>query len=155
MSMEILVLSDERLATMADWQRAIDAEGFALVLSEKATFAALSGFLPARWDKTPTGFECEHDDAREVMAVYASVNFGHEWKYALAFRWASDLRECMAAFMAAVAYARATHGIVFDPQESEILTPQQASEVTRGMAKDLPEIERSLLAVAKKFAPGS
>ena len=46
MAMEIFALSDRRLNSIAEWQRAIDAEGFALQLSGETPFAQLSRFLP-------------------------------------------------------------------------------------------------------------
>jgi hypothetical protein len=48
MSMEIYVVSDEQLGSIAEWQRAIDAGNFALELSVERLFSALKGFLPAR-----------------------------------------------------------------------------------------------------------
>ena len=48
MAMEFFVLSDRRLASIAEWQQAITAEGFQLLLSTETPFEALNGFLPAQ-----------------------------------------------------------------------------------------------------------
>jgi hypothetical protein len=43
--------------------------------------------------------------------------------------------------MAATAYARATSGVVFDPQEGELFDPDEALEVTRDIEKSRPGME--------------
>jgi hypothetical protein len=60
MAMELYVLSDQRLSSIAEWQQAIDAEGFALQLSRETPLDAVDGFLPAQLNREPTGFECNH-----------------------------------------------------------------------------------------------
>jgi len=47
MSIEIFVLSDRRLGTIEEWQKAIDAEGFDLRLDVSRPIEDLSGYLPA------------------------------------------------------------------------------------------------------------
>jgi hypothetical protein len=54
---QIFVLSDRRLGAIAEWQQAIDAEGFDLRL-----FEDLSGHLPAHRGEQHAGFECGHWD---------------------------------------------------------------------------------------------
>src|SRR5258708_2916008 len=138
MSMEIHCLSDRQLNSIAGWQQAIDAEGFALQLSTTRSFQNLNGFLPVRSGKTETGFECYHDDAPELLIEYDDIDFGHPWEFALSFRWGGTFSACVAAYMAAAAYAKATDGVVFDTEEGQILTPQRAVDYARQMEKDLP-----------------
>ncbi len=138
MSMEIHCLSDRQLDSIVDWQRAIDAQGFALELSNACPFRSLKGFLPAQSGATETGFECFHDDPAELLVAYDFIDFGHPWKFALSFRWGGNLSACLAAYMAAAAYAKATDGVVFDPEEGQILTPQTAAECARQMETELP-----------------
>ena len=47
MSMEICVFSDLRPDSLSNWQKALDAEGFALRLSGDQPIAGISGFLSA------------------------------------------------------------------------------------------------------------
>jgi hypothetical protein len=115
MSMEIYVLSDQRLAAIQDWQNALDAEGLTLRLSDGRPFDALQGYLPAWWGDKRAGFECDHWPAAELIAEYPQIDFGCSWKHALAFRWGADLDACQGAYMAAAAYAVATDGVLFDP----------------------------------------
>ena len=153
MAMEIHVLSDRRLASIAEWQRAIDAEGFPLRLSSGVQFDTAQGFLPSRLGEKKTGFECYHDNASETMNFLGQINFGHRWGFALGFRWIGDPAELQAAWMAATAYARSTDGIVFDHQEGRVFTPLQALEVIRNIERDLPAFEQAMRDVAKKFTP--
>jgi hypothetical protein len=144
MSMEIHALSDRQLASIADWQQAIDAEGFGLRLSAARAFENLRGFLQAQSGEVKTGFECYHVDARQLLVAHDGLDFGRLWKFALSFRWGGNLAECLAAYMAAAAYVKATEGVVFDPQEGQILTPQKAVEFTRQMERELPAVQAEL-----------
>jgi hypothetical protein len=126
MSMELIVLSDRRLSSIADWQQAIDAEKLHLTLSTETPIDGLSGFLPVRSnDAAMTGFECYLDDAQEIFELYPDVKFGRSWSNSLTFRWGSDLDECLAACAAAAAYAKATGGVVFDPQDGRLMSWQE------------------------------
>ena len=65
------------------------------------------------------------------MHEMLSTDFGHDWKYVLAFRWRGDFNELRAAWIAGSAYAQATDGIVFDDQEGKVRSPAEAREVAR------------------------
>jgi hypothetical protein len=151
--MEIYVLSDTQLASMADWQKAIDAEGFALVLSPARSFAALRGSLPIQVADTQTGFECDHWDPREILEGYSDAGFDHRWHYCLAFRWGADLKACLGAYMAAAAYAGVTKGVVLDCDQGKILQPTEAAQMARNIEAQLPMIEQAMRGVVEKFTP--
>jgi hypothetical protein len=151
MSMEIYVLSDRKLSSIEDWQRALNAEPFDLRLSTGRSFAHLTGYLPVRWGERQTGFECDHWDVADITNTYSDIEFGQRWSCALAFRWGGDLNACQTANMAATAYARATDGVVFDPAAARVLTPDQAAAVVRDMEKSLPSIEAALREIARRF----
>jgi hypothetical protein len=147
MSMEIYALSDKRLSTIAEWQRAIDTTGPKLILDSERPLARLKGFLPAIWQGRSAGFECDHWDSKDVIDGYPAVNFGRRWKYCLAFRWDADARACLGAYISAAAYANATAGVVFDPDAGKILTPQQAKQSAEQIEKDLPSFERTMQSI--------
>ena len=65
------------------------------------------------------------------MRGMPDVDFGHNWKYVLAFRWGANFNELRAAWVAGAAYARATDGLVFDDQEAKIRNATEAVEVAR------------------------
>jgi hypothetical protein len=137
MSMELRLFSDRSLRTIGEWQDAIVAERFPLRLSDATSLDAVEGFLPSYLRGNLTGFECNHWDAKKVMAEYPGVDFGHNWKYAVALRWLGSKRdEMLAAWMAATAYARATDGIVFDELDGKIRTASQALEIVRDLESD-------------------
>ena len=132
MSMELWVLSDKQLSSIAEWQVAIAAEGYPLDLQKDASFEKLNGFLPCHLRGALTGFECYQEDAVALMRNNAGVKFDHDWKYALGFRWlGSKQNETLAAWMAGTAYARATAGIVINDQDGRLRTATQSAEVVR------------------------
>jgi hypothetical protein len=139
MSIEIFVLSDRALGTIAEWQQAIDAEGFDLRLDTSRPFDALSGHLPAHRGEKHAGFECDHWDSKDVMdeEFCPGVDFGHAWTRALAFRFGGDFHALWGAYAAAAAYARATAGVVFDGESGEVLAPDKAVEVARDLEQEL------------------
>jgi len=139
MSMEISVLSDERLGSINEWQHAIDAEGFPLRLAGSRMLVDVKGFLPATLRDKKTGFECYHSDPLELVETYDNVHFDHNWKYVLALVWGGNFAEMQAAWMAASAYARATSGMVFDEEAGKILTAADALAVVRDMINRYPQ----------------
>lgn len=154
MSMEIYVLSDRQLNTLAEWQKAIDLSGFALSLSSDRPFTALSGFLPVKVKGIQVGFECDHWQARDVQEAYADVSFGHQWRYCLAFRWGADLNACLGAYMAAAAYATATNGVVLDCEQGELSSGKDALRAARDIERQLPALEQTLNAAMERFKSG-
>jgi hypothetical protein len=133
------VLSDRRLGSTAEWQQAIDTEGFPLRLDPECTLADASGFFPAHFGDELTGFECYHDDAGELIDSYTDIDFGRRWAFALGLRIGGDYDELRAAFMAATAYARATGGVVWDGESGEVMSPDRAAEVARDIDAQAPE----------------
>lgn len=151
MSIEIYVFSDRRLPSLVEWQRSIDAEGIALFLPSDTSISDLRGYLPVRVGTMPIGFECDHWDAQGLIAFYPDVEFGRPWSYCLAFRWGSDFDEGLAAYEAAAAYAKATNGVVFDPQDGVVMSPQRAFEVARQMQADMPKMKEAVQAAILKL----
>ena len=151
MSMEIYALSDMQLGSLAEWQRAIDAENFSLKLSADRPFPALRGYLPVKVSDVQAGFECDHWDPCDVQKTYADVGFGHEWRYCLAFRWGVDLKACLGAYMAAAAYASATNGVVLDCEQGALLSAREAVQAARDVEQQLPAMEQNLRDVVQKL----
>ena len=151
MAMEFHVLSVRRLNSIGEWQRAIDAENFPLQLATNLRFEMLSGFVPVRLAGEACGFECYHDDAAEIMDVDGEVHFRRSWTFALSFRIAGDFAELRSAWMAATAYAHATSGVVFDPQEDKLYDYDQAREAVRDIERNWPAVEAAVQAAIKKI----
>lgn len=144
MSMEICVLSNSRLNSIAEWQHAIDNEGFPLRLSGDDPFDTRGGSLAAQLRDKPTSFEYRIEDFNELRDFYKKINFGHDWKYVLALPWISGFDGLAAAWMAATAYARATTGVVFDPQEGKLFRPEEALQIVRDIERPSPELDAAL-----------
>jgi hypothetical protein len=138
MSIEIYVLSDRCLQSIAEWQQAIVAEGFNLTLDTGRSFEALGGHLPAQRGDQQAGFECDHWDPADILDTYDTIDFGRRWSKALAFRFGGDELELWGAYAAAASYARATGGVVFDGESGEVLSPDQAVHMARNCERDLP-----------------
>jgi hypothetical protein len=139
MSMEMCVLSEVQLKSIAEWQQAIELEGFPLRLSFEEPFSSLNGFLPAVLRNKRTGFECYHVRPKELIETYSEVQFDRKWTQVLAFVWGGDFAEMQAAWMAAASYAKATGGVVFDEQAGQILTAADALESARASARRYAE----------------
>jgi hypothetical protein len=139
MSIEIFVMSDRRLGSMAEWQAAIEQEGFDLRLDASRPFEALRGHLPAWRGSELAGFECDHWEAADILdnADLAEIDFGRRWAQTLAFRFGGDFLALWGAFAAATAYARATGGVVFDGESGEVHTPEKAAEIVREIELEL------------------
>jgi hypothetical protein len=144
MAMELFVLSDRQLLSVTEWQAAIDGEGYPLLLDGNKSIETLKGFLPARLRDIKTGFECNPWPADEFMREMPSVNFGHAWKYVLAFRWGGNLSQVPAVWMAATAYANATDGVVFDEEAGLMRSPADARTVVEQIKREMPEMEALL-----------
>jgi hypothetical protein len=167
MAMEFFVLSDRRLASIAEWQQAITAEGFQLLLSTETPFEALNGFLPAHLGEKPVasnvvlpaqvgeqraGFECAHCDPLDLIGRHPEVDFGRRRSHVLRFRWKGhSIPQTIAACMASAAYARATDGIIFDGGEGQIIGSQQVVELARDLEKDLPQLEEGLRLILEQM----
>jgi len=137
MSIEIFVLSDRKLGSIAEWQQAIDAEGFDLKLDTSRPIEALNGHLPAQRGEQFAGFECDPCDPAEILDLYDDIDFGRRWTHCLALRFGGDFYALWGADAAAAAYARATDGVVFDSESGEVWQPDQAVEMTRQLERDM------------------
>jgi hypothetical protein len=152
MSMELCLLSDRRLSSITEWQNAIEAEGFPLILSQATPFDQLSGGLAAMLGDKRTGFECDHWDASEVITEAPEVEFGHPWRFALAFRWLGmDLEQGDAVLMAAAAYARATGGVILDYEGGRLLGPDDLKDILHESLRTRPLIEEAVRRIVESF----
>ena len=136
----------------SEWQRAIDSERLRIVLPADASIDGLRGYLPVHHYDKQTGFECHHYNATEMMAFCQGVNFGHAWTQCLCFIWGSDFDEALAASMASAAYAKATDGIVYDPQDDVIMSPREALDARQTHESELPKAKQMAADVAKTLS---
>lgn len=136
MSIELDAFSNRRLNSMAEWQAAIDAEGFDIRLDDSRAFEDLEGFLPAVMGGLNTGFECNHFEGQQLVDELNAdgLDVGGPWTFALCFRFGGDKDECVCANMSAAAYIKATDGVLFVDVDGEAYPPAQALEQARKLA---------------------
>jgi hypothetical protein len=162
MSMEMIILSDRQVKSIAEWQAAIDREGYPLQLAPDMQFEYLSGFLPSHLRGELTGFECFHEEASNLIRDNADIKFDRNWKYCLAFVWlGSKWKELLAAWMAGTAYAHATDGVIYDAEEEKFVTPDEARRIVHELEHPSPaqeaameEVRRELGAWIRSLAEG-
>ncbi len=119
MSTELhVLLPAEELPTVHEWQTAIQAHGFDLVLDSTLNLHTDAGFTPAVYKGQETGFEFDLSPASDIADLYREVGDLLEGRdFSANFRWGSDLSECAAATIAAAVLAATTAGILYNPQE--------------------------------------
>jgi len=141
MSLDGFVLSNRIISRNQDWQRALDELDFKVtLLFHDVDLKTRHGHLPAIWSGREAGFECGPTDLHELVETYDDFDFGGPWSHAYAFYW-STLPGLLGAYMGMAAYAHATEGVVFDPQEGVVLTARAAIEQTRTIERDYPRLE--------------
>jgi hypothetical protein len=111
----------------------------ALRLVGEGLIKDIDGFLPSTLGDRRAGFECYDVDSKEMIDTYKHIQFGHEWKHALVLLWGGDFAEMQSAWMAATAYARATSGIIFDPQASQLFSASEALEIVKDNERFVPD----------------
>ncbi len=144
MSMEISVLSDVGLLSLEEWQRSIDAEGFPLLLSEDPPLDESGGSLKVRLHDEVINIEYRIEPFTPIREFYKDIHFGHDWKCVIAFPWISGFSGLTSSWMAAVAYAGAANGAVFDPQEAKVLNLAQARFVIQQIVRHRARAEAAL-----------
>lgn len=148
MAMELYVLSDAQLPSMTAWQNAIDAQGYPVRLSGVIQLAGLDGAMPLEFAGEPIVVECRHRNSAQMADELAGADLGRGWQHGLCFRMAADIREIVAAYMMAAAYAQTTGGAVFDCEEGRLISPQRAAEI----ALELKAAAPTILAAARRAA---
>ena len=152
MSMEMIVMSDRPINSIAEWQAAIDREGYPLQLAPDIKFEYLSGFLPSHLRGELTGFECFHEDAASLIRNHPDIKFDHDWKFCLAFVWlGSKWKELLAAWMAGTAYVCATDGIIFDSEQDKFVTPDEARRIVHELEHPTPAQQAAMGEVRREL----
>jgi hypothetical protein len=153
MSMSLYVFSDKEVSSIAEWQAAINAEGYPLQLSAEMTFEGLSGFFPMHLRGELTGFECYHEDVADVVQASFDIKLDHAWKFVLGFVWlGSKENELLAAWMSATAYARETNGVILDGEGMKFLTPAQAHAIVHDLEHPSPKTLAAIREIRERLS---
>jgi hypothetical protein len=113
-------------------------------------FAASGGSLVARLNGKSTSLEYGIENFGSLRGFYKNVNFGRDWTCVIALPWISGFDGLLVAWVVAAAYALATSGAVFDPQEGKVLSPAEALKVIKGIERTRPEAEAALRNAAER-----
>jgi hypothetical protein len=143
MSIEFhVLLSHPGLPTVQEWQIAIQAHGFDLVLDTTLNLHTDAGFTPTLYKGQETGFEFDLSSASDIADVSSEVGDLLEGRDLSAnFRWGSDLSECAAATIAAAVLATITEGILYDPQERAAYRDVAAITVAQQTVQQIDRLE--------------
>ena len=155
MSIEISILSDSRLGSIAELQHAIDVEGFPLRLPAEAALDPPGGMLSAYLRDKLTVVRYRIEDSRQLMEAHKEIVFGRDWKYLVSLPWIVGFDQFDAAWIIAAAYACATGGAVFDPQEGRLLSSDEARQVVQEMGHVRPQAEAVLQTFVQEFSAKS
>jgi hypothetical protein len=140
----LFVFFDRQLGSVAEWQQAIDKEGFAIRLSTSDLSDEMSGHVPARLGYDDAGFACDQADSTTLMARYPDVDFRHAWRCVRAFRSGPDLKSNVASWIGAVIFAKITGGKVFDPRDRKLYAPEEVLSSLREIERDILQVEDEL-----------
>jgi len=105
------------MPTPAGWQQAIRDAGFLIELDTDFDPDTFSGFLPCKLRGAVSGFEYFAAPLSEAEAAEAGAPAGSDFCVTLVTH--SDLRECACSVAASGALARASGGLLVDPQSGE------------------------------------
>jgi len=148
MSVELCVfLRDKNVPTKDRWQQAINDSGVDLVLDDFDP-RVHTGYLPAKLNGKPTGFEYYFGSVEEAFAERPE-RIGDRDRV-LSFVLHSDLTELKAAMWAAAVLTKHASGIFYDPQSDEYAEDGGVFEMIR--RDEAAEQERRKREAAKDVA---
>ncbi|MFN7020072.1 MAG: hypothetical protein ACK4WH_01930 [Phycisphaerales bacterium] len=121
------------LPSRRQWQSAIDAAGFDLVLDE-FEWKSQSGFLGATFCGVKTGFELWVEDAKP-LARQLHVSLPRDNDVIVSFVFGADKAGGDAAACASAALARCACGLYFDEFSDDLLDGETAVHVAQDSMK--------------------
>jgi hypothetical protein len=149
MSYEAYIFCDRVIRSITDWQRHIDDLGFEVRIDSDRDLLTSKGHLPAIWHDREVGFEFGPIDCEDVFRTYDDLDLGGPWRHSFALYW-NTLPGFVGAWVCAAAYGKAVGGVVFDPQESVLLSPDAAVRHAQSAIDSLPSIEALLAAQRRR-----
>lgn len=138
MSVDLIVyLRRASMPTPAAWKKAIQDARFPVVLDDDFDPDSFSGFLPCKHRGAVSGFEYFAGALSEADRAAAGAPVGSDFSVTLVTH--SDLREFACSVAAASTLARASGGLLFDPQSGESFPP---ANVAAWATEQFEEAER-------------
>jgi len=127
----IVILRDDRLPTRDQWQQALEAAGMGIVLDGVDDLRRHSGFLPARFRGTDSGFEWFYGRIGDILGDKPDAAGDRD--HAIDFVTHSDLNELICALLAAGVLARLADGLFLDEESGTFVSGDRAIEIALGI----------------------
>jgi hypothetical protein len=124
--MEYYVLCSKNVKSFEELQTCINDLGFDLKIQLTVDLNNYTGHLNALWRGREAGFEFSSFSPSELLETYSDVDFGGPWPQAYVL-YVGTLTGCVGACIATAALARITGGLVFDPQEDDVMSAEDAT----------------------------
>ena len=132
MSIEIHVLFAGKLPSKAALSQCFDDLGFPLAFhSDTETLEQQKGFLPMTLRAERSGVEFDTWNDRETVEEIAGDDIDPQFTRTANFRFGGDEKELAVALCFAAALAKLVNGVVFDAEEGELQTVEQAIDIAR------------------------
>lgn len=116
---EAIILSNQTLDVIDQWQQAIWDTGYGLDLNTAIPLESLDGYVPAKWRKSPSdrsamscGFECRHVSVEKALSGRVFQRPDAVYLYAFVLGWSEEWLAKFAVRIAAAAYASSTKGVI-------------------------------------------
>lgn len=151
MSMEIYLLTDEEVPTTQAWQKAIDALEFDVRFVDEQSLHADEVRLRAACKDKPVLMELERTSLAKVRETFPDVAFPDDVACVHALHWSKTLEGGLAAYQAAAAYLGLVKGLMIDTEEGKLKTPDDAIELARKMAAEMPMLEAAMAEILAKI----
>jgi hypothetical protein len=122
-------LHDNRLPSVAQWQRGLDDAKTSIALDAIADLRSHTGYLPAKYKGEPSGFEWYYGPVADVFGQ-PPQEIGDR-SHAIDFVTHSDMRELICGMLAGAILAKISDGIVFDEESGSFIDGNAALEIAR------------------------
>jgi len=126
-----LFVNATRMASPADWAKAIRSSGFDVDLDSDFDPASFSGFLPCKYGSEDAGFEYLRESVnKEALPDHVSVQVA-ERDTMINFVTHSDLRELATSMVASAVLCSISDGVLWETEADEVVTSSRALDWAR------------------------
>lgn len=151
MSMEIYLLTNERINSTKAWQDATDALGFDVRFLDNQPLQAKTTRIRAECRSKPVLMELEQVSLATVRDLFPDVIFPDDVTNVHALFWSKTLEGGLAAYQATAAYIGLASGLMIDTEEGKLNNPARAVELARDMAARMPLLEEAMESILAKM----
>lgn len=129
-------IRDERLPTVAEWQKALDRAAVEIQLEDVGGLRTHEGYLPAVHRGNSSGFEWCYGTIADNFGAEPPAGLGDR-QHVIDFITHSDMRELVCAMVAGAVLAQLTDGLVFDEESGNLIKGDAAMEIAKRVEAQL------------------